>query len=198
MDAQTTAPEAKTWTYQTDELMLAPYTDTVPSDWPEETLARLYAKTKADNTLDWLFPGMRPMTLNKFIHYFHNMPIVLGMVKKQNPERWETVGYGWLFDFAGDAAGRRASCGFVAFREYWGSDAIRQIARMALKYWFTEFAIEVLFGAATINNHRAHRFHRELGWREIGVAPKWFPTPDGLQDALVSYMTKEQFLREAL
>jgi hypothetical protein len=189
---QTETTETKPWQYQSDDLCLTPYQDSVNQTYREEFLAGVYAQLKVENTLDILLPGLQPLCLNKFVAYFHDRPMVLGTVRNAQ-EDWDVAGFGWLFQIEGNESGRRGNCGYAFFRKYWGTPAIRQLSRWALSYWFNECKMDVIFGAALATNVLAQRFDRELGFTPMGVARKWFPTANGLRDAVVVSMTKEEF-----
>lgn len=182
------------WNYQTESVALVPYVRGKEGVFPEEFLVGMYFRLKSEKTLDLLFPGWNhEPDVVEFMSYFKDKPLMVGMVKADDPP-WKIMGLGWLWDTEGPAGARKASCAYVFFRDFWGRDEVRKVARLALKYWFTECNIDIIFGAALKTNLRAQRFDREMGFRKDGELRKFFVKNGQLHDAVIVSMTRDEFI----
>lgn len=157
------------WKYQTDEVVLSPYVDG-QAQWPDDFLVGIYRMMKQDGTLEVVFPGMTDLTLNGFIGYLKDKPLLTCVLK----ETMAVMGFAFLWGIEGEKPHRKASLGFVYFKPWWGSRFIRQTSRLALQWWFEELGIEVLYGATLKTNRLARRFSAELGFQRMGDMPKFF------------------------
>lgn len=179
----------KEWAYQTPEAMLIPYLSSTPNTLGPDFLMRLYAKTETQHLTRRVFPGIQPMDLVRFVNYVGARPILVGLVKENN----QVAGYGWLYEIEGVDYFRKASFGFCFFKEYWRTKVIREMARLALKWWFTECKITILYGATLHENRSAMAFSREFGFNFVGTLPKFFFSNGKLLDADLVYLTKLEF-----
>lgn len=178
--------------YENDSVRLALYWDGKDSPFPETTLPQLYARTKKDGLLDCSFSGFgKNVTLNKFVAYLSNKPIVIGFDKKNN----NLIGYGYLGEVEVGVGGRKASAGYAFFKEYWGTQQIRDLARMTLLHWFVALNVNVLYGSMEARNRLAYRFAtRVMGFNVIGRAPKFYVTDEGMLDAILVVLERDAFL----
>lgn len=181
------------WNYQTETVALVPYLLAPDAIFPDEFLVNIYLRLKAERTLDVLFPGRNAPNIVEFIAYFKDKPVVVGMVC-DGEASWKIMGLGWLWETEGPAGARKASCAYAFFREYWGKDEIRKVGRLALKYWFDECKVNIIFGAALKSNLRAQRFDREMGFRKEADLRRFFVKNGQLHDAVIVSMTQEEFI----
>lgn len=179
------------WNYQTETVALLPYICAKDAIFPEEFLVSIYLRFKGENLLGSLFPG-NPLNLVEFVSNFKDRPLVVGMV--HDAGIWKVMGIGWLWEVEGPAGARKASCAYAFFREFWGRDEVRKIARMALRYWFEEFGVRVIYGAALKSNVRAQRFDREMGLKKVADLQKFFIRGNQMFDAVLVSITYDEFL----
>jgi RimJ/RimL family protein N-acetyltransferase len=187
-----TAPVLTESTYENEKVALLTYWEGPNSPFPETFLSVLYAKTKEDGLIGRVFPGMQIKTLNQFIHHMNGKPLVVGYVKGNPPQ---IAGYGWLWETQGTETARKSSFGFCFLKKFFGSDEIRQLARMALHWWFVDLKVQVLYGATLESNRQAIAFAKEIGFTVIGKAPKFFTRKDVLVDACLVFQERDDFLK---
>lgn len=179
----------ETWQYRTERVHLSPYSSEA---FDELFLPRLYLKTKEEGLLDLIFPGWHSkMTLPDFVDYLNarQQGFVVATLRPDYP----VVGYGWLNEIEGVNGARKASFGFCFFREYHRSEEIRDLARLALAYWFKEIDLNVLYGATLFSNRPAIKFSQEMGFHQIGLAPKFFVKGNRMDDAWIVVLEREDF-----
>jgi RimJ/RimL family protein N-acetyltransferase len=175
------------WKYQTDEVVLSPYVDG-QAEWPDDFLVSIYRMMKQDGTLEVVFPGITDLTLNGFVGYLKDKPL-LTCVRKSD---MNVMGFAFLWGIEGEKPHRKASLGFVYFKPFWGTSLIRQTSRLALQWWFNELGIEVLYGATLKSNRLARRFAAELGFLKMGDMPMffWNSSHQELKDAVLLCLTR--------
>jgi RimJ/RimL family protein N-acetyltransferase len=178
--------------YETEDVTLGLFWEGKGSPFPETTLVQLYAQTKDEGLLERSFTGFgKDSTLNKFVSYLTGKPIVIGFDKKNN----NLVGFGYLAEVEIAGKWKKASAGYVFFREYWGKQHIRDLARMTLLHWFVALDVNVLYGSMVATNRLAYRFAtEELGFEMIGQLPKFFVTSEGMKDGIMVVLERDKYL----
>lgn len=191
------------WKYRDGDVMLVQYIDgKTGNGFPDDFLVWLYRRSQQDGIMGMMFPGDDHLTLGQFVSRLSTKGLVVGLVKKPNTPAgelgYDVAGYGWLEERAGVEGGRKATVAYGFFKQYWGTAAIRAIARLAVRFWFEESGADVLFGVSRKTNTLTHRFSREVGFQFVADIPKFISRDGKLADATLFYMSKEQFLeREA-
>lgn len=185
-----------TWTYQSERVALFPYWDKPGSPYPEDFLAGLYLKCKKDGVLQLVFAGMEGIRLNHFIRHLSEKPLVVGFIRSEEGrfDATKPVGFGWLWGVEGEGREKKASLGFSFFREYVGTQEIRDITRLALAWWFIELDIAILYGTTLAKNRPAIAFAREFGFRSVGDLPRFFYQDGKLVDGHMFVLSREEFL----
>ena len=179
----------KAWKYQADRVHLSPYDSRA---FPEDLFVTLYHLAKP--MLGLIFPGWNTtMTLADFVGFMntHQKGMVIGVLKPD----WKVAGWAWLNEIEGVSGARKASFGFGFFRKFHRTPEIREISRLALAYWFEQIGIDVLYGATLRRNYAAIRFSREMGFNQIGVAPKFFVKDGKMEDAWLVCLERGDFER---
>jgi hypothetical protein len=185
--------EEVVWKYQTEKAHLVPYVDGNPSTvFSNEFLFHLYARCKEDKLLNILFPGMSSVTPAKFVAYLKDRPVLVGLAKPG----YEVAGFGFLYEVEGDDDARKATVGFVFFKKWWGTGEVQDIARLALRWWFVEWKLKIIFGTTLWRNRLAWRFAKQLGFQSVGRVPLFFYKAGKLEDMHLIYLTSESFLGE--
>jgi RimJ/RimL family protein N-acetyltransferase len=185
--------DAPVWAYQNDRVIVVPYVDGNPSKaFSDEFLFFLYSQCKKDKILDILFPGMPMVTPARFVAYLKDRPILVGLVKPT----FEVAEFGFIYEVEGPEGARKGTVGFAAFRKWWGSSEIKDMSRLALRWWFTEAKYNILFGTTLWRNRVAWRFSRELGFQSVGRVPMFFSKDGRLEDMHLLYATPETFRGE--
>lgn len=181
------------WLYQSERVHLLPYVEGSPSNiFHEDFLFLLHKQCKDDGILDSLFPGMPTVTVARFVAYLKDRPVLVGMIKPEN----RVVGFGFLYEVEGDENSRKATVGYTFFKEWWGTTEIRELARLCLKYWFTELKLKVIFGTIIERNRLAVRFAKNIGFQSIGRVPRFFYKDGKLEDMHFMYLIPENFIGE--
>lgn len=191
---------ARPETYSTDRVFLLPYSPSQPPFCSAEgelqdMLSYLYKRTKDDGLLDVLFTGMEPPSKDRFIHMLWPKPMVVAFLRKDDGAAPEAIGYGWLMEIEGDPGTRKANFGFTMFKQYWGTEEIRDAAKLSLRWWFEEMRCDVLFGPTLRRNLLAQHFAEEMGFRKVAEIPMFFCGSNGLETCVLVSMTKEEFRR---
>ena len=187
------AQGAPTWAYQNDRVVVVPYVDGTPSKvFSDEFLFFLYSQCKKDKILDRLFPGMPIVTPARFVAYLKDRPLVVGMVKPT----FEVAEFGFIYEVEGPEGARKGTVGFACFKKWWGGVEIKDIARLALRWWFTEAKYNILFGTMLYRNRVAWKFSKDLGFQSIGRVPMFFLKDGKLEDMHLAYVTPETFKGE--
>lgn len=189
----------KGWKYQTSEAIIFPYNAEVPTDgFPEDFLVQMYFLSRNSGVIPILFGGMSGvMTLNRFISYSMNKPMLVGAIKGEG-QKLETCAYAWLYNVEGSRGARKAFCGFTFFRPFWGRREVRTIAKMALQYWFKDLEVDVLFGTVARTNRIAQNFASKLGFDVSVSVPNWFIHNGQFRDGVLASLTKVKFLASEL
>ena len=175
------------WNYENDEVLVLPYLpQSADNGLPEDFLVRLFLQTRQDGLLERTFPGFKEsVNLNRFIAYLAPHTMLIGIVKATN----EVAGWSWIYDVSGPAQARKASYGFVFFRKWWGTQEIRTLARLGLRWCFEKGELAALFGMRLPRNRLAAQFAEEMGFRLIGRVPLFFED----QDAEVICLRRDEF-----
>lgn len=157
--------------------------------FPDEFMVALWRRTRDEGILPWCFPGQGEISLEAFISMLRKKWLVLASSASLN----QFLGYGWLFEVEGEPMYRKASLGFCFFKQFHGTQMIREAARKAVSWWFENVQLQVLYGMIRTDNLSAIRFSRLLGFQRIGVAPRFFSGPGGTYDGYFTCVTREQW-----
>lgn len=177
------------WPYQTDRVVMLPYSEKHPDIFPETFWPTIYFRLKEDQLLDTIFPGMHMNHLNTFVAYMGSK--AMGRViccQKRDDAPPKVVGLGWLCEYEQG----RASFGFGFFKEAWGYRTHIDLSMMMLHYWFTESDAKVLYG--TTLNPVARNYSKRFGFKYVGELPQFFPVGGELKNAHLIVLEKGTFL----
>jgi len=183
------------WEYQTDKVILLPYSQQNQKMFREHFLAELYFRLRDEETLSIIFPGMGIAHLNDFIRY---MARAFGFVipALRDGEKVIPVGLGWIPEMDGVDGARKAAFGFGFFKEMWvNRERVRRhvdLSTLMLAYWFQECKIDILYGTSI--NPKAINYSRRFGFSEPYLLPKFFCRDGVLTDARLIHLEKETFL----
>src|ERR1700722_14778994 len=104
-----------------------------------------------------------------------------------------TAGFGWIYEIDGNERFRKASIGFMFFREYWGENFIYDAARLCLRWFFEQCAINVIYATIAAWNRPSSRFAKIMGFELIGRCPDFFLLPSGPVDIDLMVLKRENF-----
>lgn len=183
------------WPYQDSNGLLLPFDQSNPGQYGHGLIPALYAQMEKDGLLEVCLPGVTDLSLAGLFRVLDSKPIVVGLAKPG----YDCAGIGWLYGVEGQEGARKAFMGFLFFRDHWGTPVVRSLARQALRYWFVDLKVDVLYGATLKTNRLARNFGKKLGFRELTDLPRWFSRNGEFQDGTLVMLAKEQFLaREVL
>lgn len=173
--------------YESEQVVLGAFDE---SRMRETLLAELYFKLKADRTIERSMPGSHA-TLNSFICYVRSRPSVLIPLSREgsNP-----LGLAWLCEAEGVKGARKASAGYVFFKEHWGTPAIDEAAWLILGYWFKELGVNIMYGTGLEWNRWTVAFMKRFGFEELCRLPKFFYRDGKLQDGTLLVLEEDKFL----
>jgi hypothetical protein len=189
----------KTWTYETERVLLVPVGPLTTEDsiLGPDILVRLWAMLERDRLIDVVFYGMGKITLTRLVSMLSNSAILIGLAKpadgSTDTKRCEIIGFGFLFGVEGEGEFRKSQVAMVGFRPFWRTPEIRQLARLALRWWFEELKIGVLFGTVLASNAVVVNFARKLGFTKVALLPKFYCRPGGFDDAFMVTLTRDQY-----
>jgi RimJ/RimL family protein N-acetyltransferase len=175
---------------ETDKVFLAPFWTGKGSPFPDATIPYLYARTKEDKLLRRLFPAEEEISLPRFIECLSRWPLVIGLDKATN----DVMAYAFLSEYSGPKPWTKASIGFCFLKKYWGMPESRDVARLALDWFFNREGVAVLFGSVLWWNRMAISFSREFYFRELCTLPGFFYTDKGPENALLFCLQRDEFL----
>lgn len=178
----------RNWEWQNHRAVILPYVESNLAVFPEDFLARMYYRLKAEGTLAMSFPGMDVAHLNKFISYMSSPRLGFVICCLKTPKKPHPVGWGFLTECDGPEGGRKASFGFGFFKEIHGRREHVDLSMFMLGYWFKEFQIDQLYG--TTLNPLALNYSKRFGFERLCVLPKFFSG----RDANLITLTPETFL----
>jgi RimJ/RimL family protein N-acetyltransferase len=189
METTTTSPEKvlASWEYQDAFSILSPCNLLA---FPEDFLVGLYFKTRDQGLLDLVLPGMEDHSLGAFIKLLYGKPLLVGLDKTNN----NVAAYAWIWGVEGQDGAKKASLGFLFFREYHGKPITKSLARLALRWWFVKDNVDVMYGTILSSNHVARNYAKRLGFKELADLPRFFIREGRFQDATLIVMLKEDFL----
>jgi RimJ/RimL family protein N-acetyltransferase len=173
------------WPYQSESTALVPM---VPGQH-DDLLIQAYLRAKAEGLLSRIFPeGGGRITAGGFMAEMSGKPMVLGFSKATG----ELIGLGWLWDVRWTAeTNRKASCAFYYFRKWWGKPEIKELSRFAIRWWFYNLGVTVLFGPQQKVNILARRFAESLGFKKVADIPSFFCNNEGgFDDATVMMLVR--------
>ena len=184
--------EAPNWRpHETDKVLLAPFWAGKGSPFPDSTIPYLYTRSKEDHLLRRVFPDMEEIRLPQFIEKLSRWPLVIGFLKATD----EVVGYAFLSEYGNPKPYTKANIGFCFFRKYWGRPEVRDLARIALDWFFNKEGVAVLYGPILPWNRISVRFAKELCFQELCRLPSFLFTDKGLEDTLLFCLKREEFVK---
>jgi hypothetical protein len=158
----------------------------------EKVLIASYLQMEKDGTIHATLTGM-DMNLTKFLGLFAQRQVLIGLEKSTK----RVVGLGWLWSIEGQQPATKGSIAYCFFKEFWGSQAIKSLARLSIDYWFHELSVNVLVGSIVSTNRLALRFCRNLGFKTVIDVPKMFTSGGRFEDGMLVMQTKEEWLKRA-
>ena len=177
------------WEYQSDRALVVPHVGGMPSaSFPEDFLIRMYFKTKEQGLFRRTFPGHSDFSLEWFISYFYKRSFLVPMVKPG-----EVAGISWIYEVDGPPACRKASIGFLFFKEHWGETVLQECARLGVSWFFQEAGISILYATIAHWNRLSVRYAKMIGFKMIGTAPKFFVQDGQPVDVDLMYLKREDF-----
>lgn len=175
------------WEYQTDKVVMLPYSEKHREIFPEEFIARLYYRLKEDDTLRIMFPGMDMGHLNKFVSYMSTAKgFVICCLK--TPTKPEPIGLGWITE----ADRIKVAFGFGFFKNAWRKIEHVDLSFFMLKYWFDTANVPLIY--ASTMNPIANNYSRRFGFRHLCVMPGFFDCNGVATDAHLIVLEKQVFL----
>ena len=178
--------------YQTDKVVLLPYSEKHVAVFPEDFLGRLYFRLQEEHTLHRIFPGMQMNHMSAFVTYMSKMKgLVICCIKTETKP--EPVGFGWLPEVDGVDGARKAAVGFGFFRRAWGTPELRSLSRMMLWNWHHDLKIDMLFGCTLRTNALAKKIAYEMGFELVGDIPMFYVQNGKLLDATLLALSKPKF-----
>jgi hypothetical protein len=176
------------WEYQTDKVIMLPYSEKHLGVFPENFLGCLYYRLKEDDTLKTIFPGMDMSHVNKFIAYMSKVQgFVICCLKTETKP--EPIGLGWVSEF--DRV--KLAFGFGFFRSAWRKREHVDLSFFMLKFWFDAFKVANIYG--TTLNPVANNYSKRFGFQHIGLMPEFFDCNGVGTDAHLIVLQKQVFLK---
>ena len=160
----------------------------------QDLLSVLYQRTKDDGLLELLFIGDRAPSKDKFIWMLYTKPVVVAFLKPTDGSTPQPIGFGWLLEVEERGGWRKANLAVVFFKKWWGTVELKEVSRLALRWWFVELGVNSLWGVTLTRNRMAQRFGVEMGMRHVATLPKFLLRDAGPEDAEMFYLEREEFL----
>lgn len=146
----------------------------------EAPLISAFMKMNRDRLWDIVFPSIGPMTLREFKRYFHDKWIIASVDRKTDIQTMA-----WIWDICGPVKERKASFGFLSFRELWGTRMLRSAAILSVDEFLRLFEIKILFALIREDNRLAVRFAKRIGFRELVSIPNYILHKNKLIDGVL-------------
>jgi Acetyltransferase (GNAT) domain len=182
----------ESWKHQDEHAFLLIGTRQTYGPVLEKILVASYLQMEKDGTVHASLTGM-DMNLTKFLGLFDRRQVLIGLEKETN----KVVGLGWLWAVEGQPPATKASIAYCFFKEFWGGQAIKSLARLSIDFWFNELGVNVLFGSIVDSNRLALRFCKNLGFKTIIDVPYMFSTQGAFEHGMLVIQTKEEWLKRA-
>lgn len=155
------------WEYQTDKVVMLPYSQRHTAVFPENFLGQLFYRLREDDLLRIMFPGMDMSHLNNFMAYMSRTNgFVICCLKTDTVP--EPIGMGWVPEF--DRI--KLSFGFGFFKSAWRKREHVDLSFFMLKYWFDTFKVVHIYG--TTLNPIANNYSKRFGFRHLCIMPQFF------------------------
>lgn len=180
----------KDFEYQTEEVLLLPLSGKHRHLFPPDLYERLHEQLVSDGTLETVFTGMPDAAdINAWKGYIDQQPVVLYIIK---PDR--LVGFGWITQVQGIPGQRKGAFGFVFFKSAWGTQKVRDLCWLSLRWWTVEMDVQILYATSLKTNRLAVNFAlKNFGFQKIGTLPMFFLQGRQLVDAVLIYLKKTDF-----
>lgn len=178
----------KTHPYQNDEVLLLPYYQKGKA-FPEDLFQRIHAQLISDAILDTIFCGMTDAhDFKTWYAYISKKPVVLYIVKPDT-----LVGFGWAAESEGIDGARKMAFGFGFFRSAHGTQLVRDLCFLSLRWWFEELGANILYASSLKTNHMAVNFSRNFGFEYLCELPMFFLYGDKLVDGHLICLKRDDF-----
>lgn len=165
----------------------------------EEVIATVYIRLKQDGLLDkvwYMNPNIKLSEVLAWAKIPNNL-FYGAFFQADGSDKSEICGLAWINEtVALSPTEKRGEVGMAFLREWQRDDIPLQICEMILDDGFLNENLVVVFGTTPVKNPLAMRFVKKIGLREIGIAPKFVSWHGEPCDALLSYVTKEQWFNE--
>jgi hypothetical protein len=172
--------------YQTAETILLPY---IKSKFAPDLMEQLHRRLIADDTLTTVFSGMpNAHDFSAWHGYLSKLPVVLYVRKPDT-----ILGAGWLAQAEGTAGQRKGAFGFWFFRSAWGTQYVRDLCWLSLRWWFEEMDTVILYATSLKTNRLAVNFSRNFGFCKLCDLPLFFLQGQKLVDATLIVLKKTDF-----
>ena len=184
---------SKVWLYEMGDVVTLPYVNELNSKFfPEELLCVLYARMRKEQLVDLVFHSEKGYTLNDFVAEMRTKCPLIHM-QRAGDRLEEVIGFSWLPTIEGNPGQRKATIGFCCFR-HTGPARTHAAGMLALRWYFKELNIDVIMGAIYKHNKLALRYAKALNFKVIADIPKFLPSLDGLQTAVLVMLERGEFL----
>lgn len=175
----------------TKRLAVVPYIEGTPV-FRDGTLPYIYYRLKEENKIAATFCGDNK-NLDSFVSYFDRIKTAQILARVRESGNLEPVGVGWVDLPRGVDGARACQCGQAFFGDASRTPDARDLARLALAYSFEALKIDIFHGVQLESNYAARNFSLKLGFREVGLIPKWHSVDGELQAARVMMLEKTEF-----
>ncbi len=175
--------------YQTEEVILLPFSGKYRYLFPSDLLAKLHGRLVADETLAQVFAGMNDREdVDKWVPYMDKQPIVLYIEKPGT-----VTGFGWITESQGIDGARKAAFGFWFVKQAWGTQRVRDLCWLSLRWWFEELNVNILYATSIRANRMAVNFSRIFGFKYLCLLPMFFVQNGKMDDAHLICLKREDF-----
>jgi hypothetical protein len=156
-------------------------------------MSHLYYTTKAEGKIKALFCG-EEKNHDQFCFFFESLKTMQVCCEVTEANKLIPVGYTWVSNPRGADGARNAQCGMCFFSGSSKRNSARGLARLALAYAMIDLRINVIHGIQVVDNIPARNFALRLGFKEIGILPKYHYIDGRLEDARVLMLVDEDYL----
>ena len=175
--------------YGVRDYQVIPYMASAPV-YVDGMMSHLYYKTKEQGLIEKTFCG-EAKNHDQFCFFFESLKTMQVCCEVTAENKLVPVGYTWVSNPKGADGARNAQCGMCFFSGAGKRVSARGLARLALAYAMIDLRINVLHGIQVVDNIPARNFALRLGFREIGIMPKFHYIDGRLEDARVLMLVDE-------
>jgi len=178
--------------YGLRDVQLIPYMKGSPV-YIDETLPFLYRSTKQEGKMEQTFCGDN-FSLGQFVAFFEKLGTMQVLAEIEDNKRIKPVGYSWMSNPHGVDGARSAAVGFCFFNNASKRSSARDLARLAIAYGMIDMKINVGHGIQLASNVQAQNFARRVGFKFVGVVPKYHYYRGELVDASIMVVEDTEWL----